>query len=71
MKTTFNRTTAAIILRIYRGKVRENIENPTKDNWTDVLNFYKSVWTFGMLGIISMQAQKRAEKMFNECTAII
>lgn len=71
MKTTFDRNAAAIILCIYRSKVRENVENPTKENWKDVCSFYKSVWTFGMLGIISRAAQSRASKMFDECTAVI
>lgn len=71
MKKTYDRNTAAVILCIYRNKVRENKENPTRDNWTDVCGYYKRVSTLGMLGIISMQAQKRALKMFDECTAVI
>lgn len=71
MKTNFDRQAAAIMLHLYRESVRTNWEKPTKENWRDVSNWYKRVSTLGLLGIISRDAQSRASKMFDECTAVI
>lgn len=68
---TFNRQAAAGILILYRDAVKVNKENPTLSNWDDVRHYYKRVSTMGLLGVISRDAQLRAAKMFDECTAVI
>lgn len=69
-KRTFDRTMTAATIWLFRRMVRENMENPTRNNWMYARNLYMKVSAFGLIGIISRKTEKRAEKMFEGCTPV-